>query len=167
MRVHHWVFIAAVVIAFIAYRAKKLGYFDKKDHAEAGVIVAESYLGKWEGQLQPATSGAWGSANDEHDPAYTAQVLAGRPDWLGLGYCPGGSFSFEVQADGGITGAANIYGHACPVQGRPVLAAGAMEIEFTVLAHMVKLKFDGGAVTGLLWEGHDPLKRANVVGKRA
>jgi hypothetical protein len=39
MQVHHWVFIAAIVIAFIAYRAKKLGYFDKKDNAEAGVVV--------------------------------------------------------------------------------------------------------------------------------
>lgn len=159
-----WFLIIAAVMAVIAH---KKGLFNKKHEANAPAPVAKSPVGKWAGQLQPATSGTWGGANDEHDPAYTAQVLAGRPDWRGLGYCPGGSFSFEVHADGGITGAADIYGHACPVDGRPVLAAGASEIEFTVLAHMVRLKFDGEAVSGLLWEGHDLLKRANIVGGRA
>ena len=157
-----------LVVGYCIFRAKKLGYFDKKDNQAAGIVTEQkSFDGKWDGQLNPATNGAWGMPNDEHAPAYPAQVLAGRPDWRGLGYCPGGSFRFEVHADGSITGAANIYGHACPVQGRPVLSAGASEIEFTVLAHMVKLKFDGDTVTGLLWEGHDLLKRANIVGNRA
>jgi hypothetical protein len=39
-----WYFLAAVVIFFIAYRAKKLGYFDKKDHAQAGVVVGQGAL---------------------------------------------------------------------------------------------------------------------------
>ena len=153
-----------VVIAYVLYRGKKLGYFDKK--TEVAPVVVKSHVGRYTGALNPATSGVWGGANDEHDQAYTAQVLAGNPEWRGLGYCPGGSFNFEVHHDGGITGAADIYGHSCPVDGRPVLGAGASEIEFTVLAHMVKLKFDNGVVTGLLWEGHDVLKRANIVGSR-
>jgi len=162
MNIVTWVVLAAIIALVVAY---KKGLFDKKHEAAQPAAVVKSPVGKWSGQLQPATNGVWGGANDEHDPAYTAQVLTERPDWLGLGYCPGGSFNFEVHADGGITGAADIYGHSCPVQGRPVLSGN--EIEFTVLAHMVKLKFDGDTVTGLLWEGHDILKRANVVGSRA
>jgi hypothetical protein len=161
MNVATWLLLAAVILAIVAY---KKGLFDKKHEAAQPAVVVKSPVGKWAGQLQPATAGVWGGTNDEHDPAYTAQVLAGRPDWRGLGYCPGGSFNFEVHADGGITGAADIYGHACPVDGRPVLTGA--EITFTVLAHMVTLKFDGDTVTGLLWEGHDTLKRANVVGGR-
>lgn len=153
-----------VVIAYVLYRGKKLGYFDEK--TEAAPVAVKLHVGRYTGALNPATSGVWGGANDEHDLAYTAQVLAGNPEWRGLGYCPGGSFAFEVHPDGGISGAADIYGHSCPVDGRPMLVAGTSEIEFTVLAHMVKLKFDNGAVTGLIWEGHDLLKRANIVGSR-
>lgn len=160
------VLISIVTIAYCLYRGKKLGYFDKYPEAETPVVV-KSHAGRYAGALNPATAGVWGGANDEHDPAYTSQVLASNPEWRGLGYCPGGSFNFDVRADGVISGAADIYGHSCPVDGRPVLAAGANEVEFTVLAHMVKLKFDNGAVTGLLWEGHDTLKRANIVGSRA
>lgn len=159
-----WIVLVVIIALIIAH---KKGLFDKKHEANAPTAVVKSPVGKWAGALQPATAGTWGGANDEHDPKYTAQVLTERPDWRGLGYCPGGSFGFEVHADGGITGAADIYGHVCPVDGRPVLATGASEIEFTVLAHMVKLKFDGDTVTGLLWEGHDLLKRANIVGSRA
>ena len=32
-------FIIAIIIGYLAYRAKKLGYFDKKDHADAGVVL--------------------------------------------------------------------------------------------------------------------------------
>lgn len=156
-----------IILAVLAAIAHKKGLFNKRDEANAPAPAVKSPVGKWAGALQPATSGTWGGVNDEHDPAYTARVLSERPDWRGLGYCPGGSFSFEVHADGGVTGAADIYGHACPVDGRPVLASGANEIEFTVLAHMVRLKFDGDTVSGLLWEGHDLLKRANIVGNRA
>lgn len=127
-----------------------------------------SPVGKWSGQLVPGSSGTWGGANDEHSKDDTDRTLAERPDWRGLGYCPGGVFEFIVHPDGLITGAANIYGTNCPVQGRPAIALdGRKEIEFIVMAHMVRLKFDGDSVGGLLWEGHDTLKRANIVGRRA
>lgn len=146
-------------------------YFYREYKKEAKQEVAPSPVvmrntGKYVGQLVAGSDGTWGGTNDEHDKAYTDSILASHPDWRGLGYCPAGSFEFEVQPDGAITGSANIYGHVCPVQGRPVLPAAANEIEFTVLAHMVKLKFENGKVSGLLWEGHDLLKRANIIGNR-
>jgi hypothetical protein len=159
--------VGLVVVAWLAHRAKKLGYFDVNHEAAQPAVVVKSPIGKWAGDIARVNEIAWGDPNDEHTPEYTAKTLAQEPSWRGMKYCPGGVFAFEVHADGSITGEANIYGHICPVQGRPVLAAGAMEIEFTVIGHWVRLKFDGDAVTGLLWEGHDLLKRANVVGRRA
>lgn len=157
--------IIGCVIAAAGY------YFYRENKKDKGQEVAPSptivsNTGKYAGELVAGSAGVWGGANDEHEPKYTAQVLNERPDWRGLGYCPAGSFEFEVQPDGGISGSANIYGHICPVDGRPVLAVGANEIEFTVLAHMVKLKFENGKVSGLLWESHDVLKRANIIGSR-
>ena len=35
------IFITILVLAWLAYRAKKLGYFDKKDNAAAGVVTAQ------------------------------------------------------------------------------------------------------------------------------
>ena len=135
--------------------------------APAPVVAPWSPVGRWAGQLVPGSTGTWGGANDEHDPKITAQVLAQRPDWKGLGYCPGGEFEFVVNPDGVITGAATIYGVRCDVQGRPAIALDGREIEFIVMAHMVRLKFDGETVGGKLWEGHDELKRATIAGRRA
>ena len=157
--------IIGCVIAAAGYYFYRENKKDNKQEVALSPTIV-SNVGKYVGQLAAGSAGVWGGVNDEHDKAYTESVLASRPDWRGLGYCPAGSFEFEVQADGAITGSANIYGHICPVQGRPVLAVGANEIEFTVLAHMVKLKFENGKVSGLLWEGHDLLKRANIVGQR-
>jgi hypothetical protein len=35
------IFIAILVLAWMVYRAKKLGYFDKVDYADAGVVTAQ------------------------------------------------------------------------------------------------------------------------------
>ena len=157
-----------IILAVLAAIAHKKGLFNKKDEANAPAPVVKSPVGKWVGDIVQANQIAWADANDEHTPAYTAQVLAQEPSWRGLQYCPGGTFSFEVHPDGGITGGAVIFiTHPEPVQGRPVLANGATEIEFNLASHKVRLKFDGDTVSGLLWEGHDLLKRANIVGKRA
>lgn len=161
--------VVVVVIVGVLYERNR----KRKTKPSIEPVVANtaahawSPVGKWAGQLVPGSAGTWGGANDEHDAKVTAQVLAERPDWRGLGYCPGGEFEFVVNPDGLITGAATIYGVPCDVQGRPAIALDGHEIEFTVMAHMVRLKFDGDAVSGLLWEGHDELKRANIVGQRA
>lgn len=146
-------------------------YFYREHKKEAKQEVAPSptvvsHVGRYVGDVVPANNIGWGDANDEHDPAYTAKVLAEIPHWKNSGYCPGGTFDFEVHPDGGITGKAVIYLHNEPVQGRPVLPVGANEIEFALASHMVKLKFENGKVSGLLWEAHDLLKRANIVGQK-
>jgi len=162
-----FVLVVVLVVVGVLYERKRKTKPNIEPVNTAAPVAAWSPVGRWVGQLVPASTGTWGGANDEHNAKVTAQVLAERPDWRGLGYCPGGEFEFVVNPDGLITGAATIYGVPCDVQGRPAIALDGREIEFTVMAHMVRLKFVGEAVSGLLWEGHDELKRANIVGGRA
>lgn len=139
---------------------------DKKQEVAPTPAVV-NHVGKYIGNANQANQIAWGDANDEHTPEYTAEILTQVPQWRGLQYCPAGPFDFEVHPDGGITGKVLIFNeHVEPVQGRPVLPVGANEIEFALASHMVKLKFENGKVSGLLWEGHDLLKRANIIGQK-
>jgi len=110
MQVHHWIFIAAIVIAFIAYRAKKLGYFDKKDHADAGVVVDQGlpFPCVLEGSIDMPD-------HEERIKARNIELIANghgisgdeaRDNAIGGGGAPdggmwlSGTFHFEIDANG-------------------------------------------------------------------
>lgn len=169
MSIYKILAIAITLIAIVAaYKHKQRQKQSVQTIASAPVerppAAPASHAGTYRGTLTPGSTALWGGPGDEHEPTYTADILKERPDWAGLGYCPSGQFEFTVAHDGTVSGHAWGWGADCPVEGTPVLVGNS--IEFTVWCHWVRLEFNNGAVTGLLWEGHDLLKRAHISGVR-
>jgi hypothetical protein len=106
----YYVIAAVVVLVFIAYRAKKLGYFDKKDNANAGIVTDQGlpYPCLLEGSIDMPD-------HDERIKARNLELIANghgvsgnevRDNSVGGGGAPdggmwlSGAFHFEIDANG-------------------------------------------------------------------
>lgn len=152
------------------------GYYFYKEHKkdskqETPVTAPIPLVGRYTGLLTPPTAPdgsmlAWAAPNDEHTPAYTAKILAERPDWHLAGYCQAGTWDFTVHADNTITGAALLFNeYREPITGTPSVD-GNGNVTMALASHWISLSFKDGKVTGKLWEGHDELKRSIVTGNK-
>jgi hypothetical protein len=165
------IIIILIIIAGAAYEHdRKRKSKARSQPTPVPAPVVQSIAGRYTGTLTPPTAPdgsmlAWGAPNDEHPPELTARVLSERPDWRGLGYCPGGTFEFVVAENGAITGAASVFGHHEPIVGAHTVTGG--QVTMPLRSHWISLSFADGSVTGKLWEGHDELKRSMVSGLRA
>lgn len=148
--------IAAIVIAYLAYRAKKLGYFDKKDHADAGVVL-ENKIFHFTGRIDAPSVEDRIAARD-FNLAHGVGINAADPYG---GIYMTGAFDFTTDATGQVvvdTSSAIIHGSVgYTVHGD--MHADGVERQLTVKADRIhevaylKLTAKNGAITGRMYHG--------------
>ena len=152
-------FIIAIIIGYLAYRAKKLGYFDKKDHADAGVVLDHGlpFPCVIEGTVDapPMADRIKALAFEAETKGititgdYDADVKAQGGEMMLIGY----SFKFLFDATGQIVGAgshANLFGTNYPVQGG-MNPDGTLGMDIVVDSARVQVQ--GRVVNGALING--------------
>lgn len=151
-----YVFIAMIAILFIAYRAKKLGYFDKKDHVDAGVVTTNKVF-RFTGRIDAPSVEDRIAARD-YNLAHNVGINESDPHG---GIYMTGAFDFTTDATGQVvvdTSAAIIHGSTgYTVHGD--MHTDGLERQLTVKAdrmHEVaylKLTAKNGVITGRMFHG--------------
>lgn len=151
-----WYFIFAIVIGFVLYRANKLGYFDKKDHVDAGVVV-ETKVFHFTGRIDAPSVEDRIKARD-HNLANNVGINKDDPHG---GIYMTGAFDFTTDATGQVvinTSSAIIHGsvgytvhgemHTDGIERQLIVKADRMhEVAY------LKLTAKNGAITGRMYHG--------------
>lgn len=143
-----FIFLLIVVVAWLAYRAKKLGYFDKKDHANAGVVTEQA-------QNPAASNGTYGGRFTSPDKRLCIDPPgldpAGHGE-CGQRYTLEGNISFTVNGNTVTGGSVDFYGYSASLSAAsPIDAQG--NFTFSMAHANGKAQLVAGVLTGLVWEG--------------
>lgn len=155
------VFIIIAVLAWVAYRAKKLGYFDKaSDKPSVPVATANnSFVGHYKGNIDIPPHEERIAARNEglrrkglpltgNDAIDNRAQGGGDPDggmWLT------GDFEFTTDANRNVTGEVRIFGSPFSLTGQ-VQADGSFTLSYLVPLFVGKVNPDN-TVTGKLMHG--------------
>jgi hypothetical protein len=138
------VLILVAAVVFFVYKE------NKKDKTKEQPEAVKSHAGSYAGTVTPPDNNAWGDGTNPHE----AEVLAANPEWRGLGYRLGGSFSLVVADDGKLSGTVTLWGNVIAITGGQI-PAGQNTVTFTLAGAVGELTFDDGKVTGRVCEPHD------------